>query len=82
MDAAIDSLKFLNIPDALRRRNVQGKETWFSIRWASNLIRFFENEPAAASIEYPALVFISGEGMLDGKVTIRRDGTFAVSLDH
>lgn len=76
------SISILSIPDELRKRNVQGKDTTFSIRWASNLIRFFEAEPSAQSLNYSAILNIRGVGLLDGEVEVRRDGSFAIRIIH
>lgn len=76
------SISILSIPDELRKRNVQGRDEAFSIRWASNLIRYFEAESSAQSVNFPAILHINGVGMLDGEVEVNRDGNYAIRLTH
>lgn len=79
---SLGMLDILQLPDTLIQRRVYGtSECKFSIRWASNLIRYFEREQAAKEVTFPAIVYLP-EGMLDGFVDVRRDGTYAIRLAH
>lgn len=79
---SLGMLDILQLPDALNQRMVYGTpECKFSIRWACNLIRYFEREQAAREVTFPAIVYLP-EGMLDGFLDVRRDGTYAIRLAH
>lgn len=48
--------------------------------WWNKLVRYFQSEPAAQSVEIPCKVNLCG--VADGTVTFRRDGSYAISLNH
>lgn len=48
--------------------------------WWDKLVRYFESEPAAASVNIPCKVNLCG--VKDGTVTFRRDGTYCIALNH
>lgn len=52
----------------------------FSFGWATKLIRFFEAEPAAKSVDHPATIWLEGQPH-EGVVTVYRTGHKTISLN-
>lgn len=49
----------------------------FSFGWATRLIRYFAESPAASSVTYPATIWLDGKPY-KGEVEVSRDGHKAV----
>lgn len=79
----MDAQRFAGIPKALATRGVRGYDVTFDDKWASRLVQAFETVPAPVSITYKAVLTFEGlEGIYPGFVEVRRDGTFAIRLEH
>lgn len=79
----MDAQRFAGIPKALATRGVRGYEVTFDDKWASRLVQAFDTAPSPVSITYKAVLAFEGlEGIYLGFVEVRRDGTFAVRLEH
>ena len=79
----MDAQRFAGIPKALATRGVRGYEVTFDNKWASQLVQAFDTAFSPISITYKAVLTFEGlEGIYPGLVEVRRDGTFAVRLEH
>lgn len=79
----MDAQRFAGIPKALAARGVRGYDVTFDDKWTSRLVQAFETVPAPVSITYKAVLTFEGlDGIYLGFVEVRRDGTFAVKLEH
>lgn len=52
----------------------------FSFGWATKLIRYFDTEIAAKSVDYPAIIWLEGHPN-NGVVTISKDGHKSIRLE-
>lgn len=79
---AIEKLRAL--PGYLRRNSIfNAKDKEFDQKWIDNLVLYFDEEPAALSVNIPVLIWLAGEhgfGFTDGELEVRRDGSHAVRL--
>ena len=74
--------EILQLPNALFARRVKmANGRFFSAKYALNLAGYFEEERAARSVTYDALVQLDG-AVYDGTVTIDQQGHLAVRLKH
>lgn len=79
----MDAQRFAGIPKALATRGVRGYEVTFDNKWVSQLVQAFDTAFSPVSITYKAVLTFEGlEGIYLGFVEVRRDGTFAVRLEH
>ena len=72
--------KLRALPERLTKNRVYREDGLpFGAAWADGIARFFDGEPAAQSINYPATLVLNRK-YHDGMVTIRRDGSHSVQL--
>ena len=76
--------RIMALPRYLERNNIYRRNSMFAhfgIRFIDTVIRYFEAEPAAVSINYPVELYIDGK-CYNGELEVRRDGTHAVRMEH
>ena len=77
--------KILNLPRYLERNSIYQRNNFssihFGVRWADDVIRFFDSEPAATSVVYPADIYLCGKSC-DGELEVHRDGSHQIRLLH
>lgn len=79
----MDAQRFAGIPRRLAANGVRGYEITFDEKWVAKLAQSFSVEPSPVSITYKAVLAFEGlEGIYPGFVEVRKDGTFAVRLEH
>lgn len=71
-----------NLPGFLARNNItHAYGMHFGASWIDKLIRYFDSELAATSVNYPVKVELEGI-TYDGELEVRRDGSKAIRLTH
>ena len=71
-----------NLPGFLAQNNItHAYGMHFGASWIDKLIRYFDSELAAASVNYPVKVELEGI-TYDGELEVRRDGSKAIRLNH
>lgn len=74
--------KLLELPDFLRRHTIFHAEgLQLGVRWIDWLIRYFSSEVSAQSVTYPVDVYIESI-RYNGFLEVRRDGSYAIRLEH
>lgn len=80
--SAITINTLFNLPAFLARNNVtHAHGMHFGASWVDKLIRYFDSETAATSVNYPVKIELEGV-TYDGVLEVRRDGSKAVRLNH
>ena len=76
-----EALAIYKVAEFLDRNSITRLDGRFSFGWATKLIRYFDAEPAAKAVNHPAIIWLEGKPH-EGTVTVFRNGSKAISLNH